>query len=58
MFMVTDAYLNIQYLSHKSSRLVTSTVSNSFTGLGFLCGDLTTCLPPSLLRNGWLDCSA
>ncbi|KAM5257521.1 low-density lipoprotein receptor class A domain-containing protein 1-like isoform 1-T1 [Hipposideros larvatus] len=25
--------------------------------LGFLCEDLTTCLPPSLLCNGKLDCS-
>uniref|UniRef100_A0A8C0ZMA9 LDLRAD1-like C-terminal domain-containing protein n=1 Tax=Castor canadensis TaxID=51338 RepID=A0A8C0ZMA9_CASCN len=25
--------------------------------LGFLCEDLTTCLPPSLLCNGKVDCS-
>ncbi|CAM9621488.1 unnamed protein product, partial [Rangifer tarandus platyrhynchus] len=53
--MATDAYLNIQYLSHKSSRLVTSTVSKpSPQGwASYVRTSLLACPPPCSVMAGW-----
>ncbi|TEA36272.1 hypothetical protein DBR06_SOUSAS18910041, partial [Sousa chinensis] len=45
------------YLSYKSSNLSYRLFKTASQRLGFLCEDRSTCLPPSLLCNGRLDCS-
>ncbi|XP_008571545.1 PREDICTED: low-density lipoprotein receptor class A domain-containing protein 1-like [Galeopterus variegatus] len=53
--MVTGERINIQYLSLPD--LPYRKCKTALQQQGFLCGDLTTCLPPSLLCDGKLDCS-
>nr|XP_011728491.1 serine protease nudel-like [Macaca nemestrina] len=46
-----------QYFSSSSEYLPHQQCTTASQQLGFLCKDLSTCLPPSQLCNGKLDCS-
>ena len=57
MFRAIDAYVNTQHLSYNLPDWPYRQCKTASQRPGFLCEDLATCLPPSLLCNGKLDCS-